>query len=97
MNSDFGAATDKPGLAAIRAQRELALVCAWLSLAIAVTAVISNFRAEPAEFREIRSALEQHRRLLTEEEQNLRANEEALQQNRAALAGIRRSLHLSNP
>ena len=75
---------------AAREGGELAKVCAWFAVAIAMAVLLSNFGHEPADLVTAREQVALHRAILREHEALLRQNEVALRENQALLQARRK-------
>jgi len=81
----------------MRGQRDQALACAWLALAIAVATLWSNFSLSYDDVRAARAAADQHRALIADHERILAANDAALKETRTALERLRTARTSSTP
>lgn len=84
-------------LAVARQQRDQALACALLALAVMTAVLLSNFGPESLEMERARTAVRQHRELQEQHREILRANEAVLRQNQVELERMRQALNPSSP
>lgn len=78
-------------LVELKDERERALACALLSLAISLALVLSNFPGDRKPIEAARKEVAEHTKLLTDTQSVLLANEQVLAQNQQALADVRKS------
>lgn len=97
LSSAEATSTLEERLAELKDERERALACAFLSLAISLALILSNFPGDRKPIEEAKKAVVVHTKLLADIQQVLQANEQALAQNQQALADIRKSAAAPSP
>lgn len=90
-NSVDDSITVEERLAEIKDERERALACAFLSLAISLALILSNFPGNRKPIDEAKKAVAEHTKLLADIQQALQANQQVLAENQQALVNIRKS------
>jgi hypothetical protein len=85
MKRELETCVSSGDLARIREQRETAMACAGLALAISVATLISNFSDRTAQIRAVQESVDAHERLLADENRVYDANMKVLQETRAAV------------
>jgi len=75
----------------LRHKRDRAVACAWLSFAISLAILNSNFRDHSSEIGNITKAIEVHKGLLIEAKQILQDNLDALSRTESALENLKKA------
>lgn len=89
MTAAEGAESREARLQSLREQREHALACAWLSLAISLALILSHFPENTKPVDAAREAVAVHKKLLLEAEDVFLINEQELKNTRQALETMR--------